>query len=505
MKICFILQRRFAYLGHVMALTFQKKYGIKKFCGYVHLRTSFEFLKSQNDIDYTQLLLDEDIHKQYKNEKLDLDFLKKLEKEYGIPNLWPYIEADRLVRYNQLLREYPYNTPNYTHEEMMRILQVKARAIIKFLEEEKPDVIIFTVIGGIDALLLYHIAKKKGIRTLTIFSARTENRYSVHEDYRGLGSVYAEDNNDKDINAECQRAARDFLDNFRRKPRPYTDFDYVKMKYTAGWKRLNFLSPMRMIRGLIYFIKFSIDYFCDKNKDDYSTIKPWHYLLDRIKRRTRIIADFGDLYDNIDKSEDYVFFPLQYEPEESIIMAAPFFKDQLWVIKQVACSLPLLYKLYVKEHPAMSGYRPRRYYKELKKIPNVKLIKPTIESFELIKNAKTVVTISATSGWEALLLAKPAITFGEVFYNQLSMVKRCRTIEELPYLIKEQSENFRYNEEELLNFLSVIYKESADANLVQLWNVEGGGEMDKKEKELIPLVDLIAKKLNLQQKLQQKL
>ena len=75
-------------------------------------------------------------------EKLDLDFLKKFEQEYGLPYLWPYLALDRVIMFNLLEREYPYDTPKYTHEEMMRILQVKAKAVIKFLEKEKPNFLI---------------------------------------------------------------------------------------------------------------------------------------------------------------------------------------------------------------------------------------------------------------------------------------------------------------------------------------------------------------------------
>jgi hypothetical protein len=35
MKVCFYLQRRFAFLGHEMAVLLKEKYGVKDFCGYV--------------------------------------------------------------------------------------------------------------------------------------------------------------------------------------------------------------------------------------------------------------------------------------------------------------------------------------------------------------------------------------------------------------------------------------------------------------------------------------
>src|SRR3989338_6917129 len=130
MKICFFLQRRFAYLGHNLAIILKEKYGVSDFCGYVNLRSSFNFLSSQKDIKYSNLLLDEDIQKKYKEETLDLNYLQWLEKEYGTPNLWPYIAVDRIIMSNQLLREYPYDKPPYTHEEMLRLLQVMSKSIL---------------------------------------------------------------------------------------------------------------------------------------------------------------------------------------------------------------------------------------------------------------------------------------------------------------------------------------------------------------------------------------
>src|SRR3989338_3014275 len=91
MKICLFLHRQFAYMGHNLARLLSEKYGVKEFCGYVQLRSSYDFLTSQKDIMYTDLLLDEDIHRRYVSEKVDMEYLKALEREYGIPNLFAYI------------------------------------------------------------------------------------------------------------------------------------------------------------------------------------------------------------------------------------------------------------------------------------------------------------------------------------------------------------------------------------------------------------------------------
>ncbi len=146
----------------------------------------------------------------------------------------------------------------------------------------------------------------------------------------------------------------------------------------------------------------------------------------------------------------------------------------------------------------MYGYRPRSFYKELKKMPNVKIINPSAKSFGLTHNAKLITTIAGTAGWEAVCFKKPVITFGDTHYNALPMVKRCRAIEDLPYLIKEQLENFVHDEAALVNFVTAAYKESVDSDLVAIWEGEAAVRVKERRQELLPLVGYMAEKLNLE-------
>ena len=128
----------------------------------------------------------------------------------------------------------------------------------------------------------------------------------------------------------------------------------------------------------------------------------------------------------------------------------------------------------------MVGYRTRRYYREVKKIPNVNLIHPNFDSHEIIKDARLVATQTGTAGWEGLMLEKPVITFGDVYYNALSMVKKCTEIEKLPLLVKGQLENFRFNRPELIKFIAAILEDSRNLNLHELWEKGLNGASERK-------------------------
>ena len=67
------------------------------------------------------------------------------------------------------------------------------------------------------------------------------------------------------------------------------------------------------------------------------------------------------------------------EPERTLLIDAPFHTNQLDIIKNLAKSIPINYKLFVKEHPSMAHreWRDVSFYKEILSLPNVVLIHPS--------------------------------------------------------------------------------------------------------------------------------
>jgi hypothetical protein len=169
-------------------------------------------------------------------------------------------------------------------------------------------------------------------------------------------------------------------------------------------------------------------------------------------RRTRI--NRSQLFTRPVPGEKYVFFPLHLEPELALLLYAPFFTNQL--------------ALYIKEHPRAVGRRSLAYYQELAAIPNVRLIDSSVNSLQLIKNSSGVVTITGTAGLEAMLLGKPALTFGDVFYNFVGdLVRHTHSFEEVPHLIKQFS-HFSANESQVIDFLSALLDESISVDVTKL-------------------------------------
>jgi CDP-glycerol glycerophosphotransferase (TagB/SpsB family) len=65
------------------------------------------------------------------------------------------------------------------------------------------------------------------------------------------------------------------------------------------------------------------------------------------------------------------------------------------------------------------------FYKKLESIPNVKLISPIYPIRSLIKESLGVITLTSTTGFEAILEDRPLFVFGNVFYNAYDYAFKC--------------------------------------------------------------------------------
>ena len=113
-----------------------------------------------------------------------------------------------------------------------------------------------------------------------------------------------------------------------------------------------------------------------------------------------------------DLGANYVYYPLQFQPERTSIPLGLTFGDQLLALNMLAESLPPGWYVYVKEHPRQFTDNPlkarlgrsRRFYETLVSMDlgKVRLVSISTPSDALIRNSRLVATVAGTAGWEAV-------------------------------------------------------------------------------------------------------
>ena len=117
-----------------------------------------------------------------------------------------------------------------------------------------------------------------------------------------------------------------------------------------------------------------------------------------------------------DYSDRFLLFPLHYHDDAQMTFREPLL-DQYDLIREVSRALPSDVCLYVKPHPHYSGIDVTfSNLSKIRSLRNVKVIKPDTPTVDLIKQSKAVITVNSTTGFEALILGIPVVTFGHDFY-----------------------------------------------------------------------------------------
>src|SRR5690349_5000296 len=348
----------------------------------------------------------------------DLEYLKYFEKTYKI-NLWEVAFAERFFHNHN-----PYH--KFTDKEICGILERECKLFEEILDEIKPNFLIMKLTDSHQSNLMVQLCKAKGIKVLMMGPTRFAYKYDIYEDYDKITPF----SNIEKINLSTIKTFEE-LQSYLKK--------YQAIQDITTFKERTKLSPWTRIKKYIKYLllvgnKEFQDYYANYGKTIFKSLTRFFFII-RTLRKHFIDKKF---IRQIDSNESFVYFPLHAEPERSVLLVAPFYTHQLEIITHIAKSLPIDYKLYVKEHPGMFEYawREINYYKKILELPNVHLVHPSTSSEELLKKCSLVVTITGTTGLEAAFYNKSSIVFADVSYSILPSVYRIKNIEDMPYAIR---------------------------------------------------------------------
>lgn len=211
--------------------------------------------------------------------------------------------------------------------------------------------------------------------------------------------------------------------------------DYMKI---SGMTETSFLNAIRrLIKNVIeLFGNFRIGLIFPY--DPFLGYVYKYSFLNKLRTLKRVIrCQTGNIkYDSVE-DEKFVMYPLHYHPEASTSVLSWANFNEIDIIRTIACSLPRNFKLYVKDHPTAKGFLSFRDYRRIKSIPNVRLIDAKLNSKYLIRKSYGVITLTSTVGYEALILGKPVISMGNIFYNFHPLCTNVKNLFDLPKAIQQ--------------------------------------------------------------------
>jgi hypothetical protein len=383
-------------------------------------------------------------------------------------SLWQAVLADRRVIYGEFCKVKDDFVSRYTHEEIISLVCYSLFKIEEFINEVKPNYLFgFAPVTLLEVLIIQYCQVKR-IKILLLRSSKVDDRVVFYDNLYFLPTlITSKIHSTIPIQSEYLDHAKKYLEKIQN--------SIITNYEGAHDPKLYFRNP-NIISLLIGFIlslrNFIIKYKNINTRLDNHLPNPiFNFYYTYVFKYFRI-KQLQKLYSiktlkNISKNQNYAFFALHSEPEIALQLNGRVFTSQLDLIKNIALSLPINYKLLIKEHPRSYGLRNISFYKDLIAIPNVELVNFNFSVSELIKCSKIVFTISGNTGFEALIRKKPVIVFG---YHDLSlfpesMVKTVHNMYELPKNINCLLYEYKFDKFFALKFLALIYKYSTSVNL----------------------------------------
>lgn len=375
-----------------------------------------QFFENQKLVDFSKTWYYGD-HLQNVHDEIDFEFLKNTESKYGL-NLWRDLINDRF--FNNFNKSYNFKT-----DEILKIVENELSFFDKILDDVKPDIVFLSQPPLRTSNLFYEICRSRGIKRVIL--------------------------NPSILAKQCF-----FSQNIN-------ELDEKSISETVKIENLSFsqLEKIRKENNLSMQIKNFADQFGSNSSDKISAffsyifsnneiIKTDYRYFGRSKIRvlanefswrvkTKLRKKFIDktFCRTVPNDSKYVFYPLHVDPDRNLLLGSPNFTNQIENIRQIAKSLPIDFKLLVKEHPAQNKtWREISFYKEIMDIPNVILLHPNIINSDIYPSVELTITPAGSSGFETLFYGKPCIVFSDTIYSKIPYVYKISNMSQLQETIK---------------------------------------------------------------------
>ncbi len=285
-----------------------------------------------------------------------------------------------------------------TLAEHLDLLQVQAAWFIDLLIRKQVRLVVFGNLPHFGAdFVLYHAAKVLGIRTTLTYQAVEPNRFHALWDLQDFG-----DFREMPVDANPPRCSVNW--GFRKPVlvQPWNPRRKFPTASLAGRLARRAIGHRRAMPAVEIFKRYE---------------EERHYARD-LRRYSRTQVDF---------TRPFVYFPLHLQPELTTSTLGGRYADQLLALERVRQLLPDDWWIYAKENPKQTArQRDPEFFTRLTRVPNTLLVDRSISTYTLLEQCQFVATITGSAGWEAISAGRPALVFGQTWYQTLPGVVRYR-------------------------------------------------------------------------------
>ncbi len=374
-----------------------------------------KFFQDQTLVNFQKIWYFHD-HIKKTQQQPDLNYLKNFEKKYKI-DLWQLALNERFFYLHNRFYK-------FTKQEILSILEQESKLFESILDEIEPDYFLTYDPVFHHQKLLLEICRAKGIRVLSICGTGIDNRYILAEN----GATF-----DLEKNQTLGNSLNDKITITNQKH----DYDLLYQKHLKN-SNISFSKKFQALKNYLLTSDAELvnSNFMYYGRSKFKVIKDALSLELKRNRNHRFLQKHAISSPNL--NVPFIYFPMNVNEEMNLLHYAPYYTNQIEVIRYIAKSIPINYVLYVKEHilAGLRSWNDVNYYKQIIDIPNVTLINPKFDNNTLLQNSQLIITIRGTASLKAMKYGKPSIVFGNQAVQTMPSVFRVDSLNSLPELIR---------------------------------------------------------------------
>lgn len=372
--------------------------------------------------------------------------LRTIEDAIELSSMWQWVRGDRTLFYIADKGKFFLDRTQRSHYELQATVSRVYGNVFHLFQWFQPDLILLTDIVNLSKYIIAELAFQKKIPTMFLLPVRI-GKYEAFSNtpYEHFKFIYDRLNKLRKGTTQFEHldeAERIVFDILNRKNQYHdaaqmsgvgpTEKETINASYLAKNYREAVSKTVRHLAGRNRG-KQTRKAIASAFTKPIEMSKVWlrrQYSLPRYK------------FDQPVAGEQFIFFPLHSEPETAISLNASWIGNQAELTWNIATSIPIEMKLYVKDHPRMYGLRPVQYYERMReRSPNVRVLHPLGNTLDFVPSARLVIVVSGTTGLEALLKGIPVMTLGACNFQYLTGVTRTRNLAILPQTIRDALRN----------------------------------------------------------------
>ncbi len=292
----------------------------------------------------------------------------------------------------------------------------------------RPDAIVYEQVSNSFAMVAYREAERRGLPFFSLAPARIPGHIEISptgalRDHVTVGAL-AERICRTGGSTEARRIAEHYIASIDEQMPDYmrAGGDGAALMATSITAKYLNRPVFSRLRRLLRYRRIHRDDMALAYQFGDPLLASWALFRRAVKRRLRF-RSVARLFQRDVQAPAYFLYPLHFHPEASTSVLAPDFINELSVIQAIAFRLPVNVKLAVKEHPSATALQPLSFYRALDALPNVELLAPDLNAKELARRSLGVICVTSTLGFEAAVLNKPVICFGDVLFGYFPNVR----------------------------------------------------------------------------------